>query len=222
MVFKFCTQCLATETCNDLGNAAFEVKIFAESVPSLWFQISLFCLTFSDAGLKNGLLTLMILHFLYLQTFVMLQLQRIGELWQIKETALIISYIATLVCWMLCMVKRCIPQDKMAPGQGKGKSKGKPPSYSNGSSPGGSGGYPPNYGHGYPPGGPPGYGGFGPAPGPYGVYQGCGGYGYPPYGQGYAPGTPGTPGTPGYGAPGYGGYGAYPAYPPVDSRSAPY
>eukprot|EP00435_Cladocopium_sp_Y103_P061932 s382_g23.t1 len=119
-------------------------------------------------------------------------------------------------------VKRCIPQDKMAPGQGKGKSKGKPPSYSNGSSPGGSGGYPPNYGHGYPPGGPPGYGGFGPAPGPYGVYQGCGGYGYPPYGQGYAPGTPGTPGTPGYGAPGYGGYGAYPAYPPVDSRSAPY
>ena len=33
----------ATETCNDLGNAAFEVKIFAESVPSLWFQISLFC-----------------------------------------------------------------------------------------------------------------------------------------------------------------------------------
>lgn len=118
-------------------------------------------------------------------------------------------------------VKLCIPQDKMAPGQGKGKSKGKPPSYSNGSSPGGSGaGYPPNYGHGYPPGGPPGYGGFGPAPGPYGV-QGCGGYGYPPaYGQGYAPGyAPGTPGTPGYGAPGYGGYGAYP---PVDSRSAPY
>lgn len=110
-------------------------------------------------------------------------------------------------------VKRCIPQDKMAPGQGKGKNKGKPPSYSNGSSPGGSGaGYPPNYGHGYPPGGPPGYGGFGPAPGHYGV-QGCG-YGYPPaYGQGYAPGTPG------YGAPGYGGYGAYP---PVHSRSAPY
>lgn len=25
------------------GNASFEVKIFAESVPSLWFQISLFC-----------------------------------------------------------------------------------------------------------------------------------------------------------------------------------
>ncbi|CAL1172994.1 unnamed protein product [Cladocopium goreaui] len=94
-------------------NAAFEVKIFAESVPSLWFQISLFCLTFSDASLKNGLLTLMsigtstftILHFLYLQTFVMLQLQKIGELWQVKETALIISYIATLVCWALCMVR---------------------------------------------------------------------------------------------------------------------
>ncbi|CAK9025242.1 Hypothetical protein SCF082_LOCUS16991 [Durusdinium trenchii] len=39
-------------------NASFEVKIFAESVPSLWFQISLFCLTFSDASFNNWLLTL--------------------------------------------------------------------------------------------------------------------------------------------------------------------
>ncbi|CAK9060559.1 unnamed protein product [Durusdinium trenchii] len=94
-------------------NASFEVKIFAESVPSLWFQISLFCLTFSDASFNNWLLTLIsictgtmtILHFLYLQTRVMLQLHRIGELWQIKETALIIAYVATLTSWVMCMVR---------------------------------------------------------------------------------------------------------------------
>ena len=94
-------------------NAAFEVKVFAESVPSLWFQISLFCLTFSQASLQNGLLTLFsigtstftILHFLYLQTSVMLQLHRMGEFWRIKSTALIIAYAANLLCCLLCMVR---------------------------------------------------------------------------------------------------------------------
>eukprot|EP00438_Fugacium_kawagutii_P012826 Skav216608 [mRNA] locus=scaffold2940:18217:33070:+ [translate_table: standard] len=104
-------------------------------------------------------------------------------------------------------VKRCIPQDKMAPGQGKGKGKGKAPSYNNGAP---QGGYPPpGYGYGGypPPAGPPGYGGYGPPAGPYG-YQG---YGYPPaYGGG------------GYGAPGCGGYGAYPPPSGMASRSAPY
>mmetsp|Transcript_24275 Transcript_24275/g.45904 ORF Transcript_24275/g.45904 Transcript_24275/m.45904 type:complete len:307 (-) Transcript_24275:116-1036(-) len=117
-------------------------------------------------------------------------------------------------------VKRCIPQDKMAPGSGgKGKGKGKgPPSGCNGG--GGGPGMAPQGGPGY--GGGAyggGYGGYGGAYSP--GYGGYGGYGYaaPPAAYGY----PGYGGYGGYPAPGgYAAYGAPPPGPPAENRAAPY
>eukprot|EP00930_Biecheleria_cincta_P074978 TRINITY_DN62178_c0_g1_i1.p2 TRINITY_DN62178_c0_g1~~TRINITY_DN62178_c0_g1_i1.p2 ORF type:complete len:348 (-),score=59.48 TRINITY_DN62178_c0_g1_i1:49-1065(-) len=146
-------------------------------------------------------------------------------------------------------VKRCIPQDKMAPGQsskGKGKGGRGSPTTSGGMMPGGMpemqpcpavastapGGFPGAYGV-YP-------GAYAYAqPGAYGAYAGCG-CGYPgAYGTPTAYGYPGYAYPPGYGAaPAYGGCapGAFPGYgamapaaalPPADpcaaqQRAAPY
>jgi len=53
-------------------------------------------------------LDLRILHFLYLQTSVMLQLHRMGEFWRIKSTALIIAYAATCRKNLLCGVQNLL------------------------------------------------------------------------------------------------------------------
>jgi len=115
-------------------------------------------------------------------------------------------------------VKRCIPQDKMAPGSSKGKGKGKGPPGGGcngggmGGPPGGAGyGAPGGYGGGYGYGGAynPGYGGYG---------GGYAAYGAPPAAYGYPAGYGGYGGYP---APGYGAYGGAPPGPPAD-RAAPY
>eukprot|EP00931_Biecheleriopsis_adriatica_P117274 TRINITY_DN92808_c0_g1_i1.p1 TRINITY_DN92808_c0_g1~~TRINITY_DN92808_c0_g1_i1.p1 ORF type:complete len:296 (+),score=63.73 TRINITY_DN92808_c0_g1_i1:42-929(+) len=113
-------------------------------------------------------------------------------------------------------VKRCIPQDKMAPGQStKGKGKG-------GSQPPPDQGPPPMM-TAPAPGFPGAYGAYGAYPPAYGAYPGYGyaappAYGYPGYGY---PGF-GAPPPPAYGA--YGTYGALPPQPdaPAEQRSAPY
>lgn len=134
-------------------------------------------------------------------------------------------------------VKRCVPQDKMAPGQsskgkGKGGSRGAapPPMSGGGMMPGGMpdmqscpaaasyapGGFPGAYGM-YP----GAYGGYAQAAA-YGAYAGCG---YPgAYGAPSPYGYPGYAYPPGYGAaPAYGGCGApgaFPGYPGMAPAAA--
>ena len=86
---------------------------FEEENEPRWFSISLFCLTFSDADLKSFIMNLLsiftssltMLQFLYIQSFVVIHLHRMGELCRWKQLFLLLAYIVTCCTWCMCMAR---------------------------------------------------------------------------------------------------------------------